>query len=77
MDRRTLAALAPHPDVRAADVAAHVGLDTQSFKLNVRKLKALGLTISPETGYRLSQRGERILHLLRHRAGATSRRDGT
>jgi hypothetical protein len=31
------------------------------FKANVRKLKRLGLTISLETGYRLSPRGEAYL----------------
>ncbi len=33
------------------------------FKLDVRKLKARGLTISLEKGYRLSPRGERYLAL--------------
>ena len=35
------------------------------FKLNVRKLKALGLTESLEVGYRLSPRGKSLLHRLR------------
>ena len=38
-----------------------VGRETQPFKTGVRKLKALGLTISLETGYRLSPRGEAFL----------------
>ena len=33
------------------------------FKLHVRKLKNLGLTISLGTGYRLSPRGESYLAL--------------
>ncbi len=33
----------------------------RSFKLNVRKLKALGLTESLEVGYRLSPRGRTVL----------------
>ena len=47
--------------VRAADLAASLGRDTAPFKLDVRKLKALGLTISLEVGYRLSARGEAVL----------------
>ena len=36
----------------------------QPFKLDVRKLKGLGLTISLGTGYRLSPRGEAYLRHL-------------
>ena len=50
--------IADRPAVRAADLAASLGRETQPFKLDVRKLKALGLTISLERGYRLSPRGE-------------------
>jgi hypothetical protein len=38
-----------------------VGQERLPFKANVRKLKRLGLTISLETGYRLSPRGEAYL----------------
>jgi hypothetical protein len=55
--RATLALIAAKPATRAADLAAEVGRDTPPFKLDVRKLKALGLTISLERGYRLSPRG--------------------
>jgi hypothetical protein len=41
------------------------GLDTHAFKLNVRKLKNLGLTESLGTGYRLSPRGAAVLERLR------------
>lgn len=44
--------------VRAADLAESFGRETAPFKLDVRKLKNLGLTISLEVGYRLSPRGE-------------------
>jgi hypothetical protein len=54
----TLQLIAERPEVRAADLAASVGRETQPFKLDVRKLKALGLTLSLERGYRLSPRGE-------------------
>jgi len=52
-----LRAIADHPGVRAADLAAALGRDVPSFKADVRKLKALGLTESLEVGYRLSPRG--------------------
>ena len=52
--------IAAHPGRRAGDLAALVGLDTREFKVRVRRLKALGLTISLETGYRLSPRGEAL-----------------
>jgi hypothetical protein len=61
---RTLRLIADHPAVRAGDLAAMVGRETQPFKVDVRKLKALGLTESLEIGYRLSARGERVLALL-------------
>jgi len=50
--------IAEQPAVRAADLAASFGRETRPFKLDVRKLKNLGLTISLERGYRLSPRGE-------------------
>src|SRR5262245_27009136 len=65
--RRVLDLLEAHPAVRAGDLCGKVGQDRDSFKLNVRKLKGLGLTESLETGYRLSPRGEALLDKLRHR----------
>ena len=56
-----LATIAARPGVRAADLASTFGRETQPFKLDVRKLKNLGLTISLEVGYRLSPRGEAYL----------------
>jgi hypothetical protein len=55
--RQTLAIIAARPGVRAEDLARELGWEKQPFKLNVRKLKELGLTESLETGYRLSRRG--------------------
>ncbi len=43
--------------VRAGDLAPAVGMETQRFKTNVRRLKSLGLTQSLGTGYRVSPRG--------------------
>jgi hypothetical protein len=53
------------PGVRAGDLAAAVGRDRASFKVDVRKLKELGLTESLDVGYRLSPRGRALLD--RHR----------
>jgi hypothetical protein len=64
--RQTLRLIADRPQVRAADLAASVGRETQPFKLDVRKLKNLGLTISYERGYGLSARGEAYLAQHRH-----------
>ncbi|WP_028057621.1 ASCH domain-containing protein [Candidatus Solirubrobacter pratensis] len=49
------------PGVRAPDLAAGYGRETQPFKLDVRKLKELGLTESLPVGYRLSPRGEAVM----------------
>lgn len=58
---KTLEMIRRHPGMRAADLCVLAGQDKQQFKLNVRKLKALGLTESLETGYHLSPRGAAIL----------------
>jgi hypothetical protein len=59
--RATLAAIAARPGTRAADLAAGLGRERAPFKLDVRKLKAMGLTLSLDVGYRLSPRGEAYL----------------
>jgi hypothetical protein len=58
----TLLAIKERPATRAADLAAALAWpDLAEFKLHVRKLKGLGLTLSLEVGYRLSPRGEAFL----------------
>ncbi|WP_225214770.1 hypothetical protein [Cellulomonas avistercoris] len=47
--------------MRAPDLAAELGRERDPFKLDVRKLKALGLTQSFDVGYALSPRGETYL----------------
>lgn len=54
--------------MRAADLAASIDLDTPTFKADVKKLKAIGLTISHSPGYELSARGRAVLGRL-DRAG--------
>lgn len=59
--RQVLRLLADQPGVRAGTLARRLGLEKLEFKVRVRKLKTLGLTISLDTGYRLSPRGESVL----------------
>jgi hypothetical protein len=53
--------VADNPGVRAPDLAASLGRETAPFKVDVRKLKELGLTESLRVGYRLSPRGRTVL----------------
>jgi len=62
--RQTMRLIAERPHVRAPDLAASVGRETAPFKDDVRKLKALGLTISHSPGYELSPRGHALLKRL-------------
>lgn len=57
----TLAIIQRRPAVRAGDLAEELGREMLPFKVDVRKLKNLGLTLSLEVGYRLSPRGEAYL----------------
>jgi Mn-dependent DtxR family transcriptional regulator len=66
----TLELIGRRPETRAATLARELGQEREPFKLNVRKLKNLGLTESLELGYRLSARGESVLTWLREHARA-------
>ena len=59
--RQTLQLIERYPGVVSTTLARHAGQDRPAFKLNVRKLKELGLTESLDVGYRLSPRGEAVL----------------
>jgi hypothetical protein len=59
--REVLALVRDRPGVRAGDLADACGRERLDFKLDVRKLKALGLTESLSVGYRLSPRGAAYL----------------
>jgi hypothetical protein len=61
--RPHLEIIAANPGVRAPDLALQLGLDTLTFKRQVRRLKELGLTHSLRVGYRLSPRGEAFRNL--------------
>lgn len=61
---KTLLAIQENPKMKAADLAVKAKKEKEWLKLNVRKLKGLGLTISHEPGYTLSPRGEEYLRLI-------------
>jgi hypothetical protein len=53
--------IARRPGVVSTKLAEELGRERFEFKADVRKLKALGLTISLDTGYRISPRGAAYL----------------
>jgi hypothetical protein len=58
---QTIRLIAENPGVRAEDLAGSVGREKMPFKLDIRKLKELGLTESLNPGYRLSPRGKSVV----------------
>jgi hypothetical protein len=63
--RQYLETIEARPGVRAPDLAASYGRETAPFKIDVRKLKNLGLTHSLAVGYELSPRGRAYLQKTR------------
>jgi hypothetical protein len=59
--RQTLQLIERYPGIVSTTLARHANQERPAFKLNVRKLKELGLTESLDVGYRLSPRGEAVL----------------
>lgn len=59
-----LAAVADHRGCRAAELADLLCRDKESLKLDVRKLKNLGLTRSLSSGYEISPRGAAYLRAI-------------
>jgi len=65
-----LAQIDARPGIVSTVLADERGWARQDFKAHVRRLKELGLTVSLDTGYRLSPRGEYYLrHIRDHLAG--------
>src|SRR5262245_24592967 len=65
------ALIADRPGIVSTVLAEAMGWERQDFKLHVRRLKELGLTLSLDVGYQLSPRGESYLnHLAGGDAGA-------
>src|SRR4051794_17193487 len=65
--RTALALIARHPRVLARELAAEAGIPTPIFKVDVRKLKRLGLTTSHVRGYELTALGQEVLDRLPER----------
>ena len=57
----TLSVIKKHPSVVSSKLASQLRRERAAFKIDVSKLKKLGLTISHEVGYELSPRGEAYL----------------
>ncbi len=62
--RAVLRWIADHPGVVSTELAEHVDRERFALKTDIRRLKALGLTISLDVGYRLSPRGRALLEHL-------------
>ena len=60
-----LTLIADRPGIVSTVLAEAMGWERQDFKLRVRRLKQLGLTLSLDVGYRLSPRGESYRNYLR------------
>lgn len=58
---QVLQTIASRPAVSSAIIAPELDWDRPDFKLHVRRLKELGLTISLDVGYRISPRGAAYL----------------
>jgi hypothetical protein len=58
------------PNTYSGLLADTLGISIPEFKPWVRKLKALGLTESLHPGYKLSPRGEKVLHALNAKKGS-------
>jgi hypothetical protein len=58
---KVLKLIEKRPRVAASKLAASLGRETEPFKIDVRKLKKLGLTQSFEVGYEVSPRGQAYL----------------
>ncbi|MFW0793646.1 hypothetical protein AAFP30_07540 [Gordonia sp. CPCC 205515] len=65
--RAVLELIGRRPAVVSTELAAELGRDRPDFKLDVRKLKKLGLTHSLDVGYELSPRGRVVLAALDER----------
>lgn len=63
--RTTLQLIEKYPGVVSTALARHAGQERPDFKINVRKLKEMGLTESLQVGYQLSPRGAALLRAIR------------
>lgn len=63
--KKALGYIDRHPQEKAANMSIALNMDKEWLKVQIRKLKELGLTESLNPGYRLSPRGEVILAALK------------
>jgi hypothetical protein len=68
-----LGQIASQPGVVSTVLAGQIGWDRPDYKLHVRRLKQMGLTISLDVGYRISPRGAAYLASAVHRATGVPR----
>lgn len=66
---RVLEMLESDPGRFAIEYSSKLGYEKEWFKLNIRKLKNLGLTVSHSYGYEISPRGKVVLNILKKRTG--------
>ena len=71
-----LALIADRPGVVSTVLAEAMGWERQDFKLHVRRLKELGLTLSLDVGYRLSPRGESYQNYMRSPSARSASANG-
>mgnify|MGYP000654591376 CR=1 FL=1 len=62
---KILKAIHENPKLKAADLAIKTGYEKEWLKLNVRKLKNLGLTVSHHPGYTISSLGSLFLERIK------------
>lgn len=62
---KVLFTIKDNPNLHAIGISKLTGFDKEWLKLNIRKLKNLGLTISHNVGYRLSPLGEHCIEKLK------------
>jgi hypothetical protein len=70
---QTLVLIEKFPQIAASKLAAKIGRETLPFKVDVRKLKKLGLTQSFEVGYEISPRGRAYLDAAKKKQRKASR----
>lgn len=61
---KVLEAIQQPPRMRAIDLSGITGFEKEWLKINIRKLKNIGLTISHETGYEIAPRGIAYMKML-------------
>jgi len=69
--------IADNPGTVSTVLAEALGWPRPDFKVHVRRMKELGLTVSLDIGYRLSPRGEAYLRHVRGQAGSAMPRPQT